>query len=563
MGDYMAKLKKAKLSMNNKEKSFAFEVMGIVSILISLISIARFGFIGKYLVLAFSLLFGDWYFVFIGLVGMFGVYCLVFHKKIEIKSVRYYGIFLILLSLLIITHFGMHEYVSQFEGNALKTTLKIYFDYFKSNSIRMIKGGGIVGCFFFYVFYFLLGKIGTILVSLILMFVGIVFLTKKTIREFVEMIVKFVKKIYLFIQKRFKNVIESVVEISKDYGSKKILKTKKSKLFIKNEKEMMNKEELENCEKIVNILKDAFEHLDVEVLNITYLICEHIIVYFIKTKEEVNYRVLEYSLNGKLNENFLLKYDKFNEQLLLEINKKDPNPLSFKKALKEMSKDCSSLILGIDDRNLLVEHEGNLLIIGKNKDFVKKYLLSIMCFSKNLKKYKNEELCLIDCYKTFDLTSEFITVIKDLDYLDIIIEEIDQNLELLNLHHKKDIEEYNLFYQKKIKKKCYFLLGIEEIVYKKGIFDKLLYIVQTGNMAGVNVVLTISQNVHLSSILLSSIEKKVILENDFDFTKSLVDNSYFEILNNNVEGFYKERDLIIRIALLCMKDEEWEKNIKK
>ena len=32
-------------------------------------------------------------------------------------------------------------------------------------------------------------------------------------------------------------------------------------------------------------------------------------------------------------------------------------------------------------------------------------------------------------------------------------------------------------------------------------------------MAGVNVVLTISQNVHLSSILLSSIEKKVILEN--------------------------------------------------
>ena len=184
MGDFMAKMKSAKLSMNNKEKAFVYEIIGIISLLVSIIALARFGLIGKYLVLAFSLLFGDWYFIFIILVGVFGVYCLLFHKKIEIKSMRYYGIILILLSLLVITHFGMHDYVSQFEGNALKITLNLYFDYFKSNSTTMIKGGGIIGCIFFYVFYLLLGKIGTGIISLLIFFIGIVFLMKKTMKMF-------------------------------------------------------------------------------------------------------------------------------------------------------------------------------------------------------------------------------------------------------------------------------------------------------------------------------------------------------------------------------------------
>ena len=125
MGDYMAKMKSAKLSMNNKEKAFVYEIIGIISLLTSIIALARFGIIGKYLVLSFSLLFGDWYFIFIVLVGIFGVYCLVFHKKIEIKSIRYYGIIILLISLLVITHFGMHEYISQFEGNPLKITLNL------------------------------------------------------------------------------------------------------------------------------------------------------------------------------------------------------------------------------------------------------------------------------------------------------------------------------------------------------------------------------------------------------------------------------------------------------
>ena len=550
----MAKLKKATLSMNNKEKSFAYEIIGILSLLISFISIAKFGLIGKYLVLSFSLLFGDWYFLFIGLVGLFGIYCLVFHKKIELKSIRYYGILLILLSLLIVSHFGMHEYVSQFEGNALKTTMSLYFDYFKSNSTSMIKGGGIIGSILFYVSYFLLGKVGTILISIFIMFIGIVFLSKKTIREFVESIIKLFKKIFKFIKNKFDNVIDNVKEISKDYNNKhKVEKEKKITL----KKSSKNQEEIFDCEKNVNILTDCFKYLNVDVENITYLICEHIIVYFIKTKQDVNYKVLEYSLRNKLYDNFLIKYDKYNDMLLLEINRKNGSSLTFKKARKEVLKDKNNIILGIDDRNLIVEQEDNLLVVCSNINFLTRYILSIALFYSLQKKNKYDNLKIVDCLNCFnEYQINKFDVINDINYLDNIVEEIDQNLELLNLHHKKDIDEYNLYYQKKIIKKKYIIYGIEKLVYKQGYFDKLLYIVQTGSLAGINVILTASENISLSSILLSSIDQKLILKNDFDFVKHLIDNSYFEILNNNIEGFYKDKDLIVRISLLLMNDEE-------
>ena len=234
--------------------------------------------------------------------------------------------------------------------------------------------------------------------------------------------------------------------------------------------------------------------------------------------------------------------------------------ITFKKARKEVLKDKNNIILGIDDRNLIVEQEDNLLVVCSNINFLTRYILSIALFYSLQKKNKYDNLKIVDCLNCFNeyQTNKF-DVINDINYLDNIVEEIDQNLELLNLHHKKDIDEYNLYYQKKIIKKKYIIYGIEKLVYKQGYFDKLLYIVQTGSLAGINVILTASENISLSSILLSSIDQKLILKNDFDFVKHLIDNSYFEILNNNIEGFYKDKDLIVRISLLLMNDEE--KNI--
>lgn len=559
MGDFMAKLKNAKLSMNNKEKAFVYEIIGIVSLLTSIISLARFGLIGKYLVLSFSLLFGDWYFIFIVLVGVFGVYCLVFHKKIEIKSIRYYGIILMLVSLLIITHFGMHDYVSQFEGNALKITLNLYFDYFKTSSTSMIKGGGIIGCIFFYIFYLLLGKIGTVIISLLIFFIGIVFLMKKTIREFFEMLVSLSKKSIQFFKNRYTNIVESVKEISNDYLTKEPKEKKVKRKYVKKAKDTDNSKQILICEETIKVLEDALKHLDIKIKNITYLICEHIVVYFIDSEMEVNYKVLEYSLRDKISENFMIKYDHINEQILIEVNKAEPKALSFNKAMTEIPKNEVSYVIGMDDRNIIVELDKNLLVIGDNKSLIKKYLLSIIVFGTIQKKYEEGSFVLIDTTKMFnEFNLENVKVVNELDYLNEIIDEIDRNLELLNLHHKIDVDDYNLYYQEKIKKKYYFICGIEDIIYKQGYFDKLLYIVQTGKIAGINIIMTLNENASVSSILLNSIDIKLMLKNQYDVCSKYIDLSYFDLLSD-VEGFYKDKDLIIRICLLLLDDEEMKK----
>lgn len=543
----MAKLKKATLSMNNKEKAFIYEVIGIISLVVSIIAIARFGIIGKYLVLTFCLLFGDWYFIFIILLGFFGIYSLVFHKKIEFKSVRYYGVILILLSLLIITHFNMHEYVNQFEGNNIKMTLNLYFDYFKTNSISSIKGGGIIGCIFFYITYYLLGTFGTILISLIMFFVGIVFLTKKTIREFIETIVNIFKKSILFVKGRFNHVIDNVKEISSDYTKNKKDKQQKNKNTNILKKE--NETQINRCEELKIIIKNTFSMYNIDVINISYLICEHIVVYFIKVDPYVNFNKMEEAFMHNINENFLIKYDKSNDQFIFEINKIKPSSYSFEKAKKEISKNELNIILGLDDRNMIVELEDNLLVVGKNKNILKKYFSSIIEFCQTQRKF-NKNSCIV-----FDLNNEINYEYKtnDLSVFDEIIKEIDNNLQLLNIHHKISIDEYNKSFKQKIKKKYVFIYNAQMVLKSKKYYDKFLYIIQTGKLAGIFLILFISDNLKLPNAFISAVSTKLLLKNDFDSFNNIISPDYYDIINEEVEGFYKDRDLIIRISLLMKK----------
>lgn len=563
----MAKLKKPKLDINKKEKAFVYEIIGIFAIIIAIISLAKFGLIGKYLVLSFSLLFGDWYFVFIILIGIFGIYCLIFHKKFELKSIRYYGVILILLSMLILTHFSMHNYISYYDGNPLVLTFKIYLSYFRSGSYQMIDGGGIIGCVCFYIFYYLLGKVGTIIISFILFFVGIVFLTKKTMKEFIEIIIKIFKKIGSFTNKKYKRFINGVKEISLDYENKsnilEKIRNKKKHISIKKEKNTFDETQVNRCEELVIIISDIINHLSIEYENINYLLCEHIVVFFIKTKQDINYNVLETSLKNKIKEDFLIKYDSLNEQVLIEVSKLKPRCLSIYKAKQMISKQEFSIVFGIDDRNLIIELEDNSIIIGSNSILLEKYLLSIILFCQLQKKFINNSLVVLDTGKQFNFFNiDNVLLKQDVNFLDTIVDEINKNLELLNLHHKKDIEEYNLFFKDKIIKKYIIIHKIENIIYDINSYDKLLYIVQTGKMAGINVILTLNQDVMLSNILLSSIGQKILLNNMYDITNKFIDTSFFLYINNDVEAFYKDKDLVLRMSILMLNKEEEDK-IKK
>ena len=68
--------------------------------------------------------------------------------------------------------------------------------------LGMVVGGGIIGTCFFYMFYSLLSSIGTTLMIIVFIFVGMVFVTEKTINEFLSIIFRRFIWLYKIIQKK-------------------------------------------------------------------------------------------------------------------------------------------------------------------------------------------------------------------------------------------------------------------------------------------------------------------------------------------------------------------------
>ena len=112
-----------------------------------------FNIVGKYGMLTFRLFFGDWYFIFLLLLGALGVYFLFVHHRFTIKNIRYLGTVMIALAIITLSHFAMHNFVSKYEGNSFKNTILLYFDYFKNGRNDMMIGGGLVGCILFYLLF--------------------------------------------------------------------------------------------------------------------------------------------------------------------------------------------------------------------------------------------------------------------------------------------------------------------------------------------------------------------------------------------------------------------------
>ena len=192
----MGKDKKMFIEQNKKELTFYYELIGIICILVSLIALARLGVVGYYTMMVFRISFGDWYFAFLLALLLYGIYCLFKHQSLKIKNMRSIGIVLIMIGVLTISHFPMHNYISQFGENYLKMTFSLYLDYFKNYKEGVVVGGGIIGMLFYYSFYTLFSTAGTIVIVFFLFIVGVSFSFNKTIGESLMFFKNIFKKIF-------------------------------------------------------------------------------------------------------------------------------------------------------------------------------------------------------------------------------------------------------------------------------------------------------------------------------------------------------------------------------
>lgn len=562
MGDIMAKEKLSEYEQKSKEFIFIYEVAGIVCLLFSLISIARLGIVGKYGMLAFRLMFGDWYFIFLLLLGALGVYFLFVHHKFTVKNIRYLGIIMISLAIITLSHFSMHNFVSKYEGNSFKNTILLYFDYFKTGRSNMMVGGGIIGCILFYLLFLLFSKVGTIIFCIVTIFVGIVFICKKTVFEFFKMINQWIKKCFGGAFKYSKKVNSKIRQFSNDYiikdkGFKPLPLRKLSNSVVDTSSE--NKKMI----KYVMDIKKELSRLCIFYQDISYIVCNHISVVFIKTYQQVNYEVLRVSLCKILNEPFLIRYDKTHDMIVIEINNIVGSTLNMKEALVHSLDKPLELIIGKDDRNEYVVCNENLLIVSNDNEIYRNYLTSLILYPKFQKTIDEYEIALLDLnYNLTDMNIPGIKYSNSSEFLNEIKSKIDEKLEILNNNNTNNIDEYNKNSPEKLKKSLIYINGVEKIDDNYDYKQILEYLLITGGNIGYKFIVGCTADSSNMANLIKVFSYRVFLTNNFNNVENYINHRMITSINGKIEGFLKYRDLLIRISLLMIKKEELSK-IKK
>lgn len=543
----MAKEKVQQIDVKDNERLFHYEILGIIILVLSIFAIAKMGLVGEYLMLIVKLLFGDWYFLIFLLLIAYAIRCIIFHTRLKIGNIRYLGVFLIILSLILLSHFSMHKYIKNYDENSLVLTLKLYLNAFKINSPGSIVGGGIIGCIFFYLSYYLLSEFGVILLSILFIFLGIVFICKKTIRDFIEDIIYFLKNVYL-IYKKIRSKLKNNVDLyDKSYKKNKI-RFKISKI----DSNQYYKQELEISKRNVEIIKKTLNGMNVFYNEISYLICRNITVYFIDSHYKYSFDVFYRNLSKYLH-HILFKIDENDGNLIVEINNLNPVPLR----INEIVQNDSEVIIGIDDRNNFLKlnsKENKLVVFSKNKqsltDYLDSIVLSIMHYKAKIK------LHFIDL-----LSLSYLSTANDIDELDSLIYSINEKIKLFNRDNVSSIDEYNKKNIKKLQYELIIINGININTINNQILEKLFYIIETTKNFGYYFIFSSNDGSNMFNDLFNQFDYKLFKDETGEYSNLCLNNIDYSILSNECEGFLLYKSIVIRMCLLLLTDYEKE-NIK-
>jgi DNA segregation ATPase FtsK/SpoIIIE, S-DNA-T family len=208
----MAKKKRRKTKRNNNfKRTIRFELIGLLLIALAAISIANLGAVGKAFVLFFRFFTGEWFMLCLLALVILGGY---FIWKRDIPNYfhqRLVGIYLIIASLLLLSHVTLFENLlnnGKFaDPSVIKNTWELFWLEVKGETSTTDLGGGMIGSILFALFYFLFDEAGTKIIASVLIIIGIILLTGKT---FGEAMGKMTMAVGSFIKKQWNAFLEDI-----------------------------------------------------------------------------------------------------------------------------------------------------------------------------------------------------------------------------------------------------------------------------------------------------------------------------------------------------------------
>ena len=537
----MAKEKQLKFEREIKDLTFYYEIIGIISMVIPILAFARLGLIGFYIMLIFKIIFGDWYFLFLLAIFVYGLRCLIYHKPMNFKTLRVIGIFLVLLGIMMLSHFPMHKYIMSFDqdgsGGYYSKTLGLYLDYFKNYYDGMVVGGGILGSTFFYLFYSLFSSIGTILMIIIFVFVGVVFFTEKTIKDFLGIFGRWGIIIFKFIKGKFKSFKYDIVIPKAKKSSKSISITElKMPIGIKFEgmEHTKTKELKEKIGRILNNMNIFYNDIDV-------IIGYNVSTFIINSLQYIDMTRLNDMLKNSIDSSFKIKKDLKTKFTVIEVNNNYDSIYDVRGALESMKEYRNDFVypIGITSMNeritIDLQKEIGILLEDTNEfsnSFLNAFIL--MSYIKNTRrKFKIKYL----------LKNDF----------DKLIQEANSIIHTLNEANCQSIKEYNEKSDKikHLPQRIIIMNSIEEFIKTDDEVEKMTFLFQISIKIGFYFIV-LTKNKQLIPKLIDNYLTKVI------YFKDSINLS----VTNNIrlfEAFYVDKDLIERITYTSIEDDEFEK----
>ncbi len=533
---------------SKKETVFYLELIGVSLVIISLITIINIGFIGNYLFLICKLLFGDWYFLVLFMILINGLKIIIFHESFSYKDIRVLGVIFCFLSLITFSHFSFHDYIESFNRSNLKLTIEFYIDSFLSKDSASLVGGGIIGAICFYLFYFLLGKIGSILVSLVFLYVGVCFLFQKTIigfgSYFVHYIVYFLKKIF-----NMNKVIKYELK-----QTNKLIRLNESSF---NSEPIINKEE-DYTDLLYKEFKNQLKDLNIFYSHIEIINSNHLIIIKLISYSKIDINMIYNYFKNKFIYPFLLRYEVLNNNstiVYFEITKKIPASYSFLKTYK--SSKPFDIVLGISPLNKEIRYkiDDHLLIISSP---INDYFLSISLLIQSIHKVNVKIIYLSNNYYYGNL---FIH--DNLGYLERLKEICEERLIYFNNKGCSDYTEYNKKYKKNDFHRMIILIeDLYEILNNEFYYDLYLDIIKIANSVGITFINKLSTGCNMDDLLYQLLPYKIILKTNIINTKTLIEQ---ELLNqmSKVEGIYLFKEELVRMSLSMILQNDLKNILKR
>lgn len=194
----MAKRKRRSKKSQQIKTNIRFELVGIIIIALSLISIIKLGAVGKAFVYFFRFFLGEWYMIALVCMIWLAVYLMVKRDWPYFFGRRLCGLYLLVMSLLLLSHVTRFELLTR-EGSiknpsVIQNTWDLFWLEIKGDTSTPDMGGGMIGAILFAVSHFLFDSLGTKILCLVLFVIGFVLITGKSMGVLFEKVGQRLKK---------------------------------------------------------------------------------------------------------------------------------------------------------------------------------------------------------------------------------------------------------------------------------------------------------------------------------------------------------------------------------